>query len=55
MALLCTCVFRTPQEKDRGEEDIVDSDMARANMVVNEEKLKVDLTRYAWVLNEGIG
>ncbi|MEW5307527.1 MAG: hypothetical protein WDW36_009916 [Sanguina aurantia] len=34
------------KEKDKGEEDIVDSDMARANMVVNEEKLKVDLTRY---------
>lgn len=44
-----TCAARWPicflQEKDKGEEDIVDSDMARANMVVNEEKLKVDLTR----------
>uniref|UniRef100_A0A7R9YS33 Kinesin-like protein n=1 Tax=Chlamydomonas euryale TaxID=1486919 RepID=A0A7R9YS33_9CHLO len=34
------------KEKDKGEDDIVDANMQRAYVVVNEVKVKVDLTKY---------
>ena len=34
------------QEKERGEDDIVDVSMQRSYVIVNETKLKVDLTKY---------
>lgn len=36
----------TLQEKERGEDDIVDCLMERSCIIVNETKLKVDLTKY---------
>jgi hypothetical protein len=35
------------QEVERGDEDIVEMDMCNACVLVNETKLKVDLTKYA--------
>jgi hypothetical protein len=35
------------QEKERGEDDIVDVHMERASIIVNETKVKVDLTKYS--------
>lgn len=34
------------QERERGEDDIVDVSMERSSVIVNETKLKVDLTKY---------
>jgi len=34
------------KERERGEDDIVEVDMAKGELVVNEPKLRVDLTRY---------
>lgn len=36
-----------PQEVERGDDDIVEVDMHNSCVLVNEMKLKVDLTKYA--------
>jgi kinesin family protein 2/24 len=34
------------KEKEKGDEDIIEVNMGRSNVIVNETKLKVDLTKY---------
>ena len=44
LACLCLSVF---QEKEGGQDDVVDVNMERSCITVNETKLKVDLTKYS--------
>lgn len=46
MVPLCWASLRS-QEEERGDEDIVEMDMHNSCVIVNETKLKVDLTKYA--------
>lgn len=47
LALLLCCTIHCLQELERSDEDIVEVDMHSACVLVNETKLKVDLTKYA--------